>query len=751
MIISPNPGCWRRYCALLACLGATTLSSFALTTDWVLVGWNDLGMHCMDGSDYSVFSVLPPYNTIYAHLIYRGKLVTNTAGITVSYEAVSDPAGSINRSTKDKINFWEYVGPLYGATPAPDVGLAGFAMPGVSNQAQAMHAAGSHFIAEGIPISVFDDSTNKNYYPMMRLVARQAGTNIATTAIVLPVSDEMDCRACHGSGADAAAQPAGGWAWNCQQEKDVKLNILRLHDEKNGGTTLYTNLLTMAGYQTNGLLATVAGGTPVLCARCHKSNALPGTGLPGAPDFTHAMHTLHATVVDPTTGLTLDAAGNRTACYRCHPGSATRCLRGAMGKAIATNGTMAIQCQDCHGRISNVGLNTRQGWLQEPLCQSCHTGPATHSNGQIRYTSTFVISNQTRIAVDRLFASNTNAPAAGLSLYRFSMGHGNLMCEACHGSTHAEFPSAKRNDNLQCIALQGHTGKLGDCLACHVTTPNTVSNGPHGMHPVGWLSGHKDPGETEAQCATCHGTDYRGTVLSRMFADRKLTYKWSTNAFWMGQQIGCYTCHNGPNDDNPNPNPRPVAHSTVAATTAGTPIQIGLQATDANPLTLRIVSQPEHGTAGLSGTNATYFPEATFVGHDTFTYAAWNGSADSNLATGSVDVVQGVCQLSLSAIAPDTAAVTAAVPFWASATISGCSNTVAYSWNFGDGSATTQQQNTCHAYYVEGVYQWAVTANAGVTNVTHTGEITVSYVPEAVSLWLGVCLLPALRRWLPGR
>ena len=30
---------------------------------WTLIGWNNLGMHCID-SDYSVFSVLPPYNTV---------------------------------------------------------------------------------------------------------------------------------------------------------------------------------------------------------------------------------------------------------------------------------------------------------------------------------------------------------------------------------------------------------------------------------------------------------------------------------------------------------------------------------------------------------------------------------------------------------------------------------------------------------------------------------------------------------------
>ena len=32
-------------------------------TSFKLIGWNDLGMHCDDGQDYSVFGVLPPYNT----------------------------------------------------------------------------------------------------------------------------------------------------------------------------------------------------------------------------------------------------------------------------------------------------------------------------------------------------------------------------------------------------------------------------------------------------------------------------------------------------------------------------------------------------------------------------------------------------------------------------------------------------------------------------------------------------------------
>jgi hypothetical protein len=54
------------------------------------LGWNNLGMHCMD-SDYSVFSILPPYNTIEAQLIVGGKLIKAGAGYTVTYEAIADP------------------------------------------------------------------------------------------------------------------------------------------------------------------------------------------------------------------------------------------------------------------------------------------------------------------------------------------------------------------------------------------------------------------------------------------------------------------------------------------------------------------------------------------------------------------------------------------------------------------------------------------------------------------------------------
>jgi len=193
---------------------------------------------------------------------------------------------------------------------------------------------------------------------------------------------------------------------------------------------------------------------------------------------------------------------------------------------------------------------------------------------------------------------------------------------------------------------QGHVGMLVECDTCHGgTQPATVNGGPHGLHPLGqvWLNAHPDlVGATgdPTPCQPCHGTDYRGTVLSRAKASRTLSGESGTKQVWRGFQIGCYTCHLGPHNSDPNPNRPAVVTGASISTPVDVPVTIPLGARDpdGDPLTLRIVSQPVHGTAGLSGTLATYVPEQGFAGMDRFTFAAWDGSTDSNLATVTVSV-----------------------------------------------------------------------------------------------------------------
>jgi len=201
---------------------------------------------------------------------------------------------------------------------------------------------------------------------------------MATNDIVLPVSDEMDCRACHASGTQIAAQPGAGWVWSSNPERDYRLNILRLHDERQFAAhlALYTSALAARGFNAQGLYrGVVADGKPVLCAACHASEALGAPSYGTIPPLTASVHGYHAHVMDPALNATLDNADNRAACYRCHPGSTTRCLRGAMRGAIAADGSMAMQCQSCHGNMSAVGSTNRVGWFMEPVCQRDHRSP----------------------------------------------------------------------------------------------------------------------------------------------------------------------------------------------------------------------------------------------------------------------------------------------------------------------------------------------------------------------------------------
>jgi hypothetical protein len=667
---------YRLFALLLAV--AVTPSSDAATAS--LLGWNNLGMHCMD-SDYSVFTILPPYNTIEAQLIVGGKLVKSGTGYSVTYEAVADPDGSINSTSIGKGNFYDFTAKLYGAL-GPDQGLAGWGMPGPSNIPQSMLFEPTNqpvpgvftpvnwFRAEGIPITPYDDAGNKNPYPLLRLVARNSsGQVIARSDIVAPVSDEMDCSACHGS------------------KETFRLNILQSHDTKEfaRNAAAYQQALQAMNYRPEGLLPTAQQGQPILCAKCHASEALGTKSYGDIPPLTTSMHSMHATVMDPVTSTPLGSVDNRSACYRCHPGSETRCLRGAMGGAVAPDGSMAMQCQSCHGGMEQVGAPTRIGWLMEPNCQSCHTGTATHNNGQIRYSSVFESNGSERVAVDSTFATSANTPASGISLYRFSTGHGGLQCSACHGSTHAEFPATHRNDNVRNVQLQGHGGVTAECTACHTTMPSTVNGGPHGMHPIGaaWVESHHDAieGVGLAACQACHGANHRGTVLSRAQGNRsfKLGDSRGTVTFARGDTVGCYSCHNGPSSEGMNANPAPAITDVAGQTTAGVPLDLVLPVGNASAV-LRIVSQPANGTVGLSNNIATYFPVDGFTGTETFTFSAYDGAKNSATATGTVTVVPGEPSAQAPSVDTHPASQVVAVGSTATFSVVASGGILSYQW-----------------------------------------------------------------------
>jgi hypothetical protein len=503
-----------------------------------LLAWSELGMHCMDGKDYSIFAVLPPYNVVHAQLVRMGEPpVRITSGVTITYEATPDLTGSINTISSTKTNFWSYVRTLFLASPPPDIGLTGNSVQNLTPHPLTYDSSNGYWTADGIPTMPYDDAGIRNAYSMAKIVARDSGNNIlATASIVLSVSDELNCAKCHASNSDPYAKPNTGWENNPDPAKDVKLNILKKHDDR-VRPMRYLILLRHSGYSyLPSLYGTAKSGTTVLCAVCHSTNALGTHGLPGVKSMTAAMHTLHGPQLNIDNGYTLDNQTDpQRSCYLCHPGQQTKCLRGAM---------FGRSCMDCHGNLTLVGQPGRRGWLDVPACQMCHSN-------SLRYNSTFDSPGHWRVTTDTRFATNPNRPIQGTDLYRYSAGHGQLYCSGCHGSPHAEFPTLVANDNVYSQDLQGHIGKIAECTVCHSNLPVDLNNGPHGMHTLGqsWVNGHGNYVEHggSGQCTYCHGTDYRGYFLSKTSMARSFqTDDGGNKTYNQGVMVGCYDCHNGP-------------------------------------------------------------------------------------------------------------------------------------------------------------------------------------------------------------
>jgi hypothetical protein len=295
-----------------------------LTNQYIVVAWNDLGMHCSN-LDFSNMCILPPYNNQKAQVIQKGDQATlpmvmmGSGGINVTYEIPG------NTESATKTNFWSYSQHIFGVTLPPNIGLTGVGMAGTMQTADTIN----YHHVEGIPITAFPDATPTipDAYQLTLIKAWSlAGQVLATTQSVIPVAHEINCvsSGCHSS----------------------EMAILQGHDQVQGFNI---------------------ADKPILCANCHSDNALGTAGQPGVPPFSQVIHMKHGEFIK---------TGTNTDCYKCHPGPNTQCWRDTMKTATTGN---VHKCQDCHGSVFNVGKtieNGREPWLEEPSCgkATCH-GP----------------------------------------------------------------------------------------------------------------------------------------------------------------------------------------------------------------------------------------------------------------------------------------------------------------------------------------------------------------------------------------
>jgi PKD repeat protein len=196
-----------------------------------------------------------------------------------------------------------------------------------------------------------------------------------------------------------------------------------------------------------------------------------------------------------------------------------------------------------------------------------------------------------------------------------------------------------------------------------------------------------------------------------------------------GATIGCYTCHQGPSEGDQNTSTPPSVGNASATIANNTTALLTLPRTNATAAMLRIVSQPANGSVGLNTNTgvATYYPDPGFVGTNTFTFAAYDGSKNSNLGTGTVEVVQGTFSVSAKALVPPTYPAEWAAPFTVVATPVNVNATPTYDWDFGDGSSHNTNQYPTHAFGTPGSYHWSVISKvqSGITQATTTNSGTI--------------------------
>ena len=244
----------------------------AKDSQYIIIGWNDLGMHCAN-KDFSKMAVLPPYNNLKSQIIKKGTATILPEVVTTGYSVTYEIPG--NTYSVGKTNFWNYEFLLFGVSLPDNIGLTGVGLTGN------MVAVDNHFGVEGVPITPFTDNNlvTEDPYQLALLKAYDSQNKfLASTQPVIPVSNEINCvsSGCHSS----------------------ETNILNQHSDE-------------GGFDPNNI--------PILCASCHSSNALGTPGQPGLASFSEVIHEKHK---DKTND-----------CYKCHPGPNTQCYRDVMHTA----------------------------------------------------------------------------------------------------------------------------------------------------------------------------------------------------------------------------------------------------------------------------------------------------------------------------------------------------------------------------------------------------------------------------------
>ncbi len=424
------------------------------TSEYVLLAWNNLGMHCISDSD-PYWILLPPANDLFAQLVKRGdspEIITEGVELSFAVEY------GFNHPER-QVRFWDFADKLLGAELKPGVGVSGNHVSGLMKFEDDKRVFGATFI----PVVPYTDKGEYNPYPIFTITAKdqKTGKILATTKTVAPTSTEMGCKNCHG----------GGWRVEgvAGFTDATSLDILVAHDKNSG-----TNLAEKA-----------KNGEPMLCQSCHADPVLGTKGNPELLNFPAALHGWHANYLTDREGM--------QACVACHPSrpdGPTQCFR--------SHHAQFMDCTNCHGTMEDHALSLlkkehdagkkgaarlmaklkprnvesieqikpRTPWINLPDCLNCHEDFQMGSTVDAFNTWTEGASDLYRNRRDQMEA---------------------IMCEACHGSTHAVYPATfnkfgSHRDSIQPLQYQGNDRPIGnDCTVCHTVQPEFEGHHPNSL------------------------------------------------------------------------------------------------------------------------------------------------------------------------------------------------------------------------------------------------------------------------------
>jgi len=406
---------------------------------YILLVWSGKGMHFISDNN-QFFSISQPGNTIYAQLIKRGETPEIVSGnLRITYR-IEDGFNTPSSNS----NFWQYTRSFYGRRINDDEGFSGKKTTGEMDFNESLLA----YSAGYLPVIPYRDDGSFMPFPLVYVEARDSKTGdlLCSTGASMPASTEMGCRKCHG----------GNWGRKniTGFSDETSLDILKTHDRIN----------------RTGLELLSRKGNPKMCSNCHAGEQ-PGTSEKSKHlNLSAAIHGFHANYI---------SANDPDPCSNCHPSSGfTKSYRGIHSR-------IGLDCSSCHGKMEDHALSLlvseknegkseaerlmkhlrprsvdnvkqiepRKAWINQPDCLNCHVDfnpPETDQSPPNVWTK------------DKK------------SLYSSRSDEVGVMCPACHGITHAEYPASNifgnDRDNFQPVQYQKNVYPIGankNCKLCH--------------------------------------------------------------------------------------------------------------------------------------------------------------------------------------------------------------------------------------------------------------------------------------------